>query len=70
MEKASGNLFTPIVNHLKSKGSACGDGDDDTTTDGQGNCTSPVPMPQQLWPIGWLLIRPAVVILTSSSSAI
>ncbi|MBW8191740.1 ExeM/NucH family extracellular endonuclease [Neiella marina] len=26
-----------IVNHLKSKGSACGDGDDDSTT-GQGNC--------------------------------
>ena len=38
MEKASGNLFTPVVNHLKSKGSSCGDGDDDTTTDGQGNC--------------------------------
>jgi predicted extracellular nuclease len=29
--------FTVVVNHLKSKGSACGVGDDDLTT-GQGNC--------------------------------
>jgi predicted extracellular nuclease len=29
--------FTVAVNHLKSKGSSCGAGDDDTTT-GQGNC--------------------------------
>ncbi len=29
--------FTVVVNHLKSKGSSCGAGDDDTTT-GQGNC--------------------------------
>lgn len=32
-----GERITVIVNHLKSKGSACGAGDDDTTT-GQGNC--------------------------------
>lgn len=30
-------IFTVAVNHLKSKGSSCGTGDDDTTT-GQGNC--------------------------------
>ncbi len=33
----SGEAFTVVVNHFKSKGSSCGAGDDDTTT-GQGNC--------------------------------
>ncbi|MEM7799976.1 MAG: ExeM/NucH family extracellular endonuclease [Chloroflexota bacterium] len=32
-----GEEFIAVVNHLKSKGSDCGAGDDDTTT-GQGNC--------------------------------
>ncbi len=32
-----GAKFTIVVNHLKSKGSSCGVGDDDTTT-GQANC--------------------------------
>lgn len=36
-EIATGERFTVVVNHLKSKGSGCGPGDDDTTT-GQGNC--------------------------------
>ena len=36
-EIATGARFTVVVNHLKSKGSGCGVGDDDTTT-GQGNC--------------------------------
>jgi hypothetical protein len=36
-EVGTGARFTVVVNHLKSKGSACGAGDDDTTT-GQGNC--------------------------------
>jgi uncharacterized protein len=36
-EDASGEIFTVVVNHFKSKGSSCGAGDDDTTT-GQGNC--------------------------------
>ena len=36
-ETATGERFTLVVNHLKSKGSGCGAGDDDTTT-GQGNC--------------------------------
>jgi hypothetical protein len=29
VDDGNGGLFTPIVNHLKSKGSACGPGDDD-----------------------------------------
>ena len=36
-ELATSARFTVVVNHLKSKGSGCGPGDDDTTT-GQGNC--------------------------------
>lgn len=36
-EIGTGARFTVVVNHLKSKGSGCGPGDDDTTT-GQGNC--------------------------------
>lgn len=36
-ELATGGRLTVVVNHLKSKGSGCGVGDDDTTT-GQGNC--------------------------------
>lgn len=36
-EFATGGRVTVVVNHLKSKGSGCGVGDDDTTT-GQGNC--------------------------------
>ena len=36
-EIATGGRVTVVVNHLKSKGSGCGVGDDDTTT-GQGNC--------------------------------
>ena len=34
---SSGEKLTVVVNHLKSKGSACGEGDDDKST-GQGNC--------------------------------
>ncbi|HEU5111701.1 MAG TPA: ExeM/NucH family extracellular endonuclease, partial [Acidimicrobiia bacterium] len=34
-ENATGELFTVVVNHLKSKGSECGLGDDDPV---QGNC--------------------------------
>ncbi|MFN2104174.1 MAG: ExeM/NucH family extracellular endonuclease, partial [Candidatus Promineifilaceae bacterium] len=35
MSNEDGALFTPIVNHLKSKGSSCGPGDDDLE---QGSC--------------------------------
>ena len=38
MENASGNMFTPVVNHLKSKGSDCDALGDPDTGDGQGNC--------------------------------
>jgi predicted extracellular nuclease len=35
---ASGEVFTVIANHLKSKGSACGADSDDTSAGGAGNC--------------------------------
>jgi 5'-nucleotidase len=35
---ASGEVFTVIANHLKSKGSGCGAGSDDTSIGGAGNC--------------------------------
>jgi predicted extracellular nuclease len=38
-ENATGELFTVVVNHLKSKGSACGDVGDPDLLDGQGNCS-------------------------------
>jgi predicted extracellular nuclease len=37
-ETADGARFTVVVNHLKSKGSACDDVGDPDTGDGQGNC--------------------------------
>jgi predicted extracellular nuclease len=37
-ENATGETFTIVVNHLKSKGSACDDIGDPDTGDGQGNC--------------------------------
>ena len=37
-ENATGARFTVIVNHLKSKGSACDDIGDPDVGDGQGNC--------------------------------
>jgi predicted extracellular nuclease len=38
-ENATGELFTVVVNHLKSKGSACDDVGDPDLGDGQGNCS-------------------------------
>ncbi|NNG01107.1 MAG: ExeM/NucH family extracellular endonuclease [Desulfobacteraceae bacterium] len=38
MEIATGERFTVVVNHFKSKGSACDDVSDPDTGDGQGNC--------------------------------
>jgi predicted extracellular nuclease len=38
-EKATGERFTVVVNHLKSKGSACDDVGDPDLADGQGNCS-------------------------------
>lgn len=37
-ENTTGARFTTVVNHLKSKGSACDDIGDPDTGDGQGNC--------------------------------
>lgn len=37
-QNANGQRFTVVVNHLKSKGSACDDVGDPDTGDGQGNC--------------------------------
>jgi len=37
-ENATGQIFTAVVNHLKSKGSPCDDLGDPDTGDGQGNC--------------------------------
>lgn len=37
-EQASGEVFTVVVNHLKSKGSDCNDVGDPDLGDGQGNC--------------------------------
>ncbi len=37
-ENATGARFTVVVNHLKSKGSACADIGDPDAGDGQGNC--------------------------------
>ena len=37
-ENATGARFTVVVNHLKSKGSACADIGDPDVGDGQGNC--------------------------------
>ena len=38
MENATGEIFTAVVNHLKSKGTDCDDVGDPDTGDGQGNC--------------------------------
>jgi predicted extracellular nuclease len=38
-ENATGELFTVVVNHLKSKGSDCNDIGDPDLGDGQGNCS-------------------------------
>ncbi|MCK4472198.1 MAG: ExeM/NucH family extracellular endonuclease, partial [Anaerolineae bacterium] len=37
-EHVTGEIFTVVVNHLKSKGSPCDDIGDQDTGDGQGNC--------------------------------
>jgi predicted extracellular nuclease len=38
VNNATGGVFTAVVNHLKSKGSACDDVGDPDTGDGAGNC--------------------------------
>lgn len=58
-ELASGKIVTVAVNHLKSKGSACGAGDDDTTT-GQGNCNDTRSKAAQIQ-AAWLASQPTGV---------
>ncbi|WNO08497.1 ExeM/NucH family extracellular endonuclease [Teredinibacter sp. KSP-S5-2] len=58
-DNASGEVFTVSVNHLKSKGSSCGDGDDDTTT-GQGNCNQTRTLAAQM-EAAWLASNPTGV---------
>lgn len=38
IEESSGEVFTVVVNHLKSKGASCDDVGDPDTGDGSGNC--------------------------------
>lgn len=52
----SGEAITIVVNHLKSKGSSCGSGDDDTTM-GQGNCNGTRTAASQAL-IEWLETQP------------
>jgi hypothetical protein len=53
-EKKRGELFTVVVNHLKSKGSGCGAGDDDPV---QGNCNVTRALSAQVL-IDWLATDP------------
>ncbi len=53
---ATGARFTVVVNHLKSKGSGCGAGDDDTTN-GQGNCNGTRTLAAQAL-VDWLATDP------------
>ena len=53
-ENATGEVFTVVVNHLKSKGSECGPGDDDPV---QGNCNLTRTLGAQVL-AGWLATDP------------
>ncbi len=55
-EIASGGRVTVVVNHLKSKSSGCGAGDDTTTT-GQGNCNLTRALAAQAL-LDWLALDP------------
>ena len=55
-EAGTGARFTVVVNHLKSKGSGCGSGDDDTTN-GQGNCNGTRTLAAQAL-VDWLATDP------------
>jgi predicted extracellular nuclease len=54
MDVNTGGTFTAVVNHLKSKGSACGPGDDDPE---QGNCNLTRALGAQAL-VDWLLTDP------------
>ena len=54
MDNSTGGVFTAVVNHLKSKGSPCGDGDDDPE---QGNCNLTRTLASQAL-VDWLAADP------------
>jgi predicted extracellular nuclease len=54
MDKSTCGVFTVVVNHLKSKGSACGPGDDDPE---QGNCNLTRTLGAQAL-VDWLATHP------------
>ena len=54
MDNDTGGVFTAVVNHLKSKGSACGEGDDDPE---QGSCNLTRTMGTQVL-LDWLATDP------------
>ncbi|WP_370979513.1 ExeM/NucH family extracellular endonuclease [Agaribacterium sp. ZY112] len=56
---SSGTVFTVAVNHLKSKGSSCGEGDDSPET-GQANCNQTRTMAAEL-EAQWLASKPTGV---------
>jgi hypothetical protein len=56
-ELANGSRFTVVVNHLKSKSSACDDVDDPDVGDGQGNCNQTRRLAAQAL-VDWLATDP------------
>jgi predicted extracellular nuclease len=56
-DNATGGRFTVAVNHLKSKGSACGDVGDLDAGDGQGNCNGTRTLAAQAL-VDWLATDP------------
>jgi len=56
-EVGTGARFTVVVNHLKSKGSACDDIGDPDTGDGQGNCSGTRTLAAQAL-VDWLATDP------------
>ena len=56
-ENATGARFTVVVNHLKSKGSACDDVGDPDMGDGQGNCNGTRTLAAQAL-VDWLATDP------------
>jgi len=59
MENATGELFTVVVNHLKSKGSDCNDVGDPDQGDGQGNCAGTRELAAQAL-VDWIATDPTV----------
>ncbi len=69
IDNSTGGIFTVVVNHFKSKGSACDDVGDPDAGDGQGNCNGRARLPRRRWSIGWQQTQPEAATPTSSSWA-